>query len=127
MKPYFFHGLVAGIFAAIAAIIYNRIYVFALAADFSMVVNLPGILASSFIGTVGASAGYYFFGRFIKKNTDIWFNLLFTIITFSSLLLPLSITLPLEISTPELFLGLTIPMHFMPQLFWLTSKPLFYK
>lgn len=127
MKRNLIHGIVAGVLATLAAIIYDKIYVFALAVDFSVVVNIPSIVASCFIGTMGAALGYTVIQRFVKRNTDIWFNLIFTIITFGSILAPLSVALPLEVSSPELFPGLSIPMHFMPQLFWLTSKPLFTK
>ena len=126
MKPHFYHGLIAGIFAALAAYIYDRIYAFALGVDFGTVINLTGILASCFIGTVSAGVGHYFFKKYIRKYSDILFNLVFTLITFGSMLIPLSVSLPLEISSPELFPGLTIPMHLMPQLFWLTTKPLFH-
>lgn len=126
MKAHFYHGLIAGIFASLAAYVYNRIYGYALAVDFSVVVNLSGILAACFIGTVVAATVHFFFKKIVKKYTEVFFNALFTIVTFASMLLPLSTSLPLEISSPELFLGLTIPMHMMPQLFWLTTKPMFH-
>ena len=85
------------------------------------------ILAASIFGGVLAAAGYTLLVRSLKNNGEIVFNLLFTIFSFASLLLPIAYKLPLNIETPELFPGMVIPMHFFPALGWYTLKPLFIK
>ena len=125
MKKVLFHGVVASGLAAIAAITYSKVYLLATGADFSKVVNAGSITGASFIAALLASLAYYFFIKKVKKNPDVWFNLLFTLMTFASFLGPVWISLPLDIRSPELFMGLTIPIQLFPQLFWLTTKPLF--
>ena len=125
MKTEFFHVITAGILAGLAAFVYNNVYSEALVVDFSKVANIGGIIGSSIFGCVLASLGYYFFGKIVKSNTDVWFNALFLILTFASCISPFSATLPTDMASPELFPGLTIPMHFFPILFWLATKPLF--
>jgi hypothetical protein len=127
MKKVFIHGITAGIFAAIAAIVYNKMYSDALMVDFSKLINVTSISGSIIFGCILASVGYYFFSKLIKSNVDVWFNIIFLVITFASFISPLSATLPFEIESPELFAGLAIPMHIFPVLFWLATKPLFWK
>jgi hypothetical protein len=40
-------------------------------------------------------------------------------------MIPISISLPLDIKFPELFPGLGVPMVFFPSLAWYTINPLF--
>lgn len=53
------------------------------------------------------------------------FNAAFTVLIFLSLVGPLSFKLPVDIESPELSLGATVPMHLNVQLFWLSIKPIF--
>ena len=46
-KRIFFHGLIASVLTAIAAVIYNHIYIFATEADFSKVINYGSIIGLS--------------------------------------------------------------------------------
>jgi len=126
-KKIFYHGISAGILSAVACIIYNRIYFFATEVDFSKVINIPAITGINLFACMLAVAGYWAFKRLLKKNTDIFFNLTFTILSFASVLYPISVSLPLDIKFPELFPGLTVPMHFFPALAWFTVRPLFVK
>jgi len=126
-KKIFYHGISAGILSAVACIIYNRIYFFATEADFSKVINVPVIAGINLFACMLAAAGYWAFKRLLKKNADIFFNLTFTILSFASVIYPISVSLPLDIKSPELFPGLTVPMHFFPALAWFTIRPLFIK
>lgn len=126
MKTTFFHGITAGALAALAALVYNEVFHRAMPlADFSTVITVPGMIAACMLGCIVASLGYYGLRNVMKKHADVVFNVIFTAITFASLAVPYAKKLPLKVEFPELFIGLAIPMHLFPQLFWMTSKALF--
>lgn len=118
-------GIISGLLAGIAGILYARVYYTANEADFSKVASAVRIISASLFGGVLAAIGYALLINGLKKRGEIVFNLLFTLLSFASLLLPISFRLPLTIETPELFPGMVIPMHFFPALGWYTLKPLF--
>lgn len=124
-KGHFFHGLLSGFMAAIAAIIYNRINFFANQADFSAIINPGTMIGSSLVACLIISTGYYFYIRIFKKKGIFGFHLLLSILSFAAIIIPISISLPLTIKNPELFPGLAVPMIFFPALSWYTFKPLF--
>jgi hypothetical protein len=121
----FFHGLWAGILSAIAAIIYNRIYFFATETNFSRLVNIGSLAGINLLGCLLAAIGFWFFKKWFGGKAEIVFNFSFSILSFASIIIPISINLPLELKNPELFPGLTVPMHFFPALAWYTIRPLF--
>ena len=124
-KKIFYHGLSAGLFSALACIIYNQIYFFATEANFSKVLNNVSLIAVNLGACLLASLGYWLITKWLNKNADIFFNFSFTILSFASVILPISLSLPLDIQYPELFPGLAVPMHFFPALAWFTLAPLF--
>jgi len=124
-KRALFLGIVSGLLAGIAGVIYARIYYSANEADFSKIVTAVKIISASLFGGVFAAIGYTLLVHTFKTRGEIVFNLLFTILSFASLLLPIAYKLPLTIETPELFAGMVIPMHFFPALGWYTLKPVF--
>jgi hypothetical protein len=124
-KKIFFHGLVASVLASIAAIVYNRIYFFATEADFSKVLNPASIIALNVITCLLAVFIYWPLLTWLKTKGEIVFNFAFSIISFACVIIPISITLPLDIQFPELFPGLAVPMVFFPAIAWYTIKPLF--
>ncbi len=126
-KKIFFQGITAGVLSAVACIIYNRIYFFATEVDFSKLVNIPVLTSINLLACMLAATGYWALKKLLKKNADIFFNLSFTILSFASVIFPISISLPLDIKNPELFPGLTVPMLFFPALAWFTVRPLFMK
>lgn len=126
-RKIFFHGISAGILSAIACMIYNRIYFFATEADFSKVLNTTTLIGINLGACLLAAIGFWLLTKWLKKGGEIIFNFLFTILSFASIVIPISISLPLNIKYPELFPGLSIPMHFFPALAWFTLKPLFIK
>jgi len=111
--------------AALAAIIYNRIHIFATEADFSAVVNTASIISLNLIACLIISIAYYFFTRFAKGSKIILFHILLAVLSFAAVVVPISISLPLTVKNPELFPGLAVPMIFFPALAWFTFKPLF--
>jgi hypothetical protein len=124
-KKIFYHGLVAGIFSAIASIIYYRIHYFAFEVDFSKLVNIAGLLGINLLSCLFAAFGYWLIRKWFGTRAEIIFNFTFSILSFASIVIPLAAKLPLDIQNPELFPGLTVPMHFFPALAWFTVKPLF--
>ncbi len=124
-KRFFIHGLVAGALAAVAAIIYNRIYFFATETDFSKILNTGTMIGFSFLICMVATFIYYGLVKWLGKTGDIIFGFLFSIASFACVMIPISLTLPLDVKTPEIFPGLAVPMVFFPIIAWFTLKPLF--
>ncbi len=108
-----------------ASLIYAQVYHSSLGVDLSTVAAATSIIAGSVFGGVLATISYWLLDKLLKGKGKIVFNLLFTILSFASVLAPLATRLPLEVEMPELFPGLTVPMHFFPALAWFTLKPLF--
>ena len=121
----FFHGLSAGILSAIAAIIYNRIYYFATEVDFSKVLNTGSLIGINLIICLLAAFLYWGLIVWLKNKGEIVFNFIFSIVSFACVMVPISLTLPLSITYPELFPGLAVPMVFFPVVAWHTIKPFF--
>lgn len=126
-KRTFLLGIVSGALAGVASVVYAKVYYNSLGADFSTVAGAVSIMAASIGGGVLAALGYWLAYKLWKDKGEIIFNFVFTILSFASILAPLGVRLPLEAEMPELFPGLTVPMHFFPALGWFTLKPLFIK
>ena len=124
-KKTFFHSFIAGILASVAGIIYNRIYYFATEADFSRVLNTGSIIALNMMVCLVAGMLYWALAKSLKKKGDVVFSFLFSIVSFGCVIIPISISLPLQVKLPELFPGLAVPMVFFPAMAWYTVKPLF--
>ncbi|HVV03171.1 MAG TPA: hypothetical protein VHC96_03070 [Puia sp.] len=118
-------GIVSGFLAGMAGIIYAHLYYSINEADFSKVASSIRVIMSSLAGGVLAAIGFTLLNKWLKRNGEIVFNLLFSILSFASLLMPIAFKLPTSLETPELFPGMVIPMHFFPALAWFTLKPLF--
>src|SRR5687767_7812666 len=106
-KKALFLGLVSGILAGVASLIYTRVYNSSLGTDFSTVVQPVNIFTTSIIGCLLAAVAFYFSTRWLKHTGEILFNFVFVILTFASILGPFAAKLPLEMEMPELFPGLT--------------------
>jgi len=120
-------GLISGILAGIASLVYAQIYNSALGTDFSTIAKPSGIIITCIISGLLAATGFYFSTRWFKHTGEIIFNLSFTILSFITIMGPFAAKLPLTMEMPELFPGLTVPMHFFPVLAWLTLKPLLFR
>jgi hypothetical protein len=119
-------GLSAGILAASESIVYNKIYSSALGVDFSMVVTIPEITIASIAVCLVAGIAYLFLYKWLQEKTNFTFNTMFVLLSLATVVLPIVFKLPLTIDNPELFPGLTIPMHIFPVLAWFTLKPLLF-
>ena len=120
-------GIVSGLLAGLASFIYQKVYTGSLEADFTKVFTPVGVFVSSVVGCLLASFGYWLLDKWMKGKADLAFNLIFAILSFITILGPFAAKLPVTIESPELFPGLTVPMHFFPILGWLTLKPAFIK
>ena len=124
-KRIFFLGILSGILAAVAGMIYNRIYFFATETDFSKILNTTSIIGLNLIICLIICFIYWALAHWLKRKGEIVFNFLLAILSFAMVIIPISISLPLDIKNPELFPGLAVPMIFFPALAWHTLKPLF--
>lgn len=124
-KRAFLLGLVSGLLAGVASLIYTKVYFSTNQVDFSSAASTVSILAASVLGGVLAGLGYWLLYKLLKGKGEIIFNFVFVILSFASILTPLAAKVPLDIEFPELFPGLAVPMHFFPALAWFTLKPLF--
>ena len=124
-KRYFFHGLVSGIVAALAATIYDRVYYFITYVDYSRVLNVPRIVSLNILFCMIAAFLNWFLARRLKQKAEIVFNFLFSTLSVALMILPISIALPLDVGLPELFPGLAVPMALFPALSWYTIAPFF--
>jgi hypothetical protein len=124
-KKDFIHGIIAGILASIAGIIYSRVYFFANEADFSALINLSSIIGLNISGGILIAASHAIFLKLIKKNGELVFSLILSVLSFALIVVPISISLPLTIKFPELFPGLAVPMLFFPAIAWFAINPVF--
>jgi hypothetical protein len=126
-KRLLFLGITSGILSGAASIIFQKVYSSSLGVDFSAVAKPGGIAISCFVGCIVAAIGYWVLDKVFKSKTEIIFNFIFAILSFASILPAFSTKLPLDITSPELFPGLVIPMHFLPVLAYFTLEPIFIK
>jgi hypothetical protein len=126
-KRNFYQALVSAGLSSVTAIIYKRIYFFATEADFSRVLGVIRLIALSILICMLAALLNYVLTRTLGKRGEVVFNFLFSILSFASVIIPISITLPLNVPFPELFPGLAVPMVFFPAIAWYTVNPLFAK
>ena len=124
-KRYFFHGLVSGIVAALAATIYDRVYYFITYVDYSRVLNVPRIVSLNILFCMIAALLNWFLTRRLRQKAEVVFNFLFSTLSVALMILPISIALPLDVGLPELFPGLAVPMALFPALSWYTIAPFF--
>jgi hypothetical protein len=126
-KKIFILSICAGIFSSVACIVFDKVYFFAFEIEFKQLVNPLSLAAINIFALVIAGIGYYFIRKWFRRDHEKIFNLLFVLLSFASILAPLSISLPLSIKNPEFFPGLAVPMHFFPAVSWFAVKPFFMK
>lgn len=119
------HGIIAGILAAIISLIYCSLYQSTLGVSFDKIINIGSIFGSSIFGCVLISASYSILFKFKKENLQGILNVIIVVLSFASIIGPISMTLPLDIEFPEMFPGLVVPMHFFPALAFFTLSPFF--
>ena len=125
MNKIILHGIIAGLLSALVGIIYLYLYQNLLFLDFSAVLGVGAIAGASILGCLLMSGGYLVLHRINKSNLRGWVNVLIVILTFVSILGPITVTLPLDVDFPELFPGLAVPMHFFPAMIFFGLAPFF--
>jgi hypothetical protein len=125
MKKAFFYGIISGILASLAGIIYFKIYQNTLGTEFNEIINPGSISGASIFGCMLMAISYWLLERFNKENLKGVLNIVIALLSFASILGPISMSLPLDIKNPELFPGLVIPMHFFPALAFFCLVPFF--
>jgi hypothetical protein len=101
-------GVLAGVLAGVASIVYQKVYTSSLGADFTKTVAPVGIIASSVLGCLLASLGYWLLHKWLKHKGEIVFNFLFSLLSIASMLAVFAVKLPLDVESPELFPGLAV-------------------
>jgi len=91
------HGIMAGILASIAGIIYSHVYFFANEADFSVIINIYSIIGLNISAGIIAAFLHAASSKLPKKIAELVFNLALSILSFALIVIPLSISLPLNI------------------------------
>jgi hypothetical protein len=124
-KKIFFHSLFSGVVATLAAIIYTRIYFFATQVDYSKLLNTASVIGLNIGICLLAGILFWVAIKLLQKKGEIVFNFIFSILSFAAVIIPISLTLPLDVQFPELFPGLAVPMIFFPAVAWYTIRPFF--
>ena len=124
-KRKFLQGMLASLLSLMASLIYKRIYFFATEVNFSKVLGIERLIAINVLVCLLAVFLNYGLVRLLKSKGEIIFNFLFSILSFASVIIPITLTLPLNIQSPELFPGLAVPMVFFPAIAWYTLNPFF--
>jgi len=127
MNKFLIHGIAAGVLAAVAGILYQKVYENSMFLDFSSVISPLSITGASIFACMLMAIGYWLLERFNKSNHKTWLNVLIAALSFVSILGPLGMTLPLDIEFPEMFPGLAVPMHFFPAMIFFGLDPFFTK
>jgi hypothetical protein len=125
MKKIFIHGVVAGILATIASVIYNNLYQSTLGVSFDKIINIGSVFGACIFGCVLISVANFVLFKFKKENLQGILNVIVVVLSFVSIIGPISMTLPLDVEFPEMFPGLVIPMHFFPALAFFAIDPFF--
>ena len=125
MRKTFLHGITAGILAAVAGVIYFNIYQHALGTEFNKIINAGSITGASVFGCLLMALSYWLLEKFKKEKLKGVLNILIAVLSFASIIGVISMNLPLDIKSPELFPGLAVPMHFFPALAFFCMVPFF--
>lgn len=125
MKKIFLQGIIAGILSAVAGITYFNIYQSTLGTEFDKIINTGAIIGASIIGTMLMAGAYALLLKLKKEKLMGFLNILILVLSFASIISPISMSLPLNIDSPELFPGLVVPMHFFPALAFFAIAPFF--
>lgn len=126
-------GIVAGILSGVACIVFSLVYKETMMTDFSPVIKSSSLISACIFGCVLASIGYWGLTKVLPKSGEIIFNLLFTLLSFISILGPIAYTFPPELDVEGIdmitsyFIPFAMTLHFFPALVWFTLKPLFIK
>jgi len=103
MKSILLQGVLASIIASVYGVIYLYGYQTALRSEFTEIINPVSITIASTVGCLLMSAGCAIVHHFRKKNLLGWLYILISVLSLISILGPISLELPVEVSNPQLF------------------------
>jgi hypothetical protein len=121
----FLMGIAGSLLSSLASIVYLNIYQEAFVVDFSKIAGTTNVVAACTIGCLLITLGYKLVIGWKGTKTIGWLNIIFSVISFASIISVLGFSLPLDTKSPELFPGMVIPMHFFPLLSILIISPFF--
>jgi hypothetical protein len=124
-KKAFLLAVISSVLSILASLIYNKVYSGSFYVDFSKIINPGSVIMNCLVGCTLMSLGYVLVMKWRPSLNIAWLNIVYTVLSFASIVMVLSFKLPLDIEFPELFPGLAIPMHFFPVLAFLTIVPFF--
>ncbi|NML39645.1 hypothetical protein HHL17_20770 [Chitinophaga sp. G-6-1-13] len=123
MRPVLFWcGIATGLIAAALSVGYAVFYQAALGVDFSRVAPVTAIISANMGGAMVIMLACWLLERW-KGQVPRSFNGWLVVFSVLSAGIPFGVSLPLDIPAPELFPGLTAPMHLLPALIWLVLQP----
>jgi hypothetical protein len=120
-------AVLVGVLSGIAGLVYQKLYVETVGEGFVNIASVKNIMQACLLGAFAAAIGYFLLSLVLKGKTEMVFNMLFVVLSIASILQPIRFTLPLDETSPELFPGLAVPMHFFPALGWFALRPFFGK
>ena len=126
-KHLLWHGILSGLLAGLAGVIYFEIYQYLMLTEFNAVVNWGSIFGASVLGCLLMTLSYWVLSKFNLERFVGWLNVLIALLSFASILGAMNTALPLDMEFPELFPGLVVPMHFFPALSFFCIYPFFYR
>lgn len=128
-----FLGITAGFLSGLACVIFSFVYKEVMLTDFSPVLSVLSLMGACMFGCILASIGFWTLHRVSSKYGEIIFNLLFTMLSFASILGPIMFKFPPELDVKDIdmitsyFIPFAITLHFFPALIWFSIKPIFIK
>ena len=132
-KGAFLTGIISGVAATIACLVYSNFYA-GLLVDFTEATSVIAVLSNCMMVSMIGCFVYFGLSKIIKNNrfAEFSFNLLVTIASLASVFLFLKSDDP-EFKNEDAqmmidyYKGFVMPMLFFPALSWMTFKPLFIK
>lgn len=124
-KHLLWNGAISSLFASIAGVVYFEVYQYLMLTEFNSVVNWGSILGASTMGCLLMTLGYWAGSKFSVPRFIGWLNIIYTTLSFASIIGAMDASLPLDLDFPELFPGLVVPLHFFPVLAFFTFQPFF--
>lgn len=126
-------GVTSGLLAGLASYIFTGVYKESMFTDFTPVVPIVNLFGACLFGCILASIGYFGIMKLAPKYGNIIFNLLFTLLTFASIISPIAYKFPPDLDVEGIdmitsyFIPYAMTLHFFPALIWYTVKPIFFK
>ncbi len=123
MKNVFLVGLLTSIFSSIINLGYLELYNNALGNYFDKILNTPSVIGFSTFSSMLYTVGYILIFKLSKEKLAGILNILYVILVCVSVVITFSLSLPLDIEAPELFVGLVVPIMIFPAFLFLALQP----